>query len=95
MIHVPFMMYVLNFPIHTAIATSTCILAVSSLSGVLSHALLGHIVWLPALACGIGAMTGAQLGARLAKRMKSERLMKIMAAVMGLVSLKFILGGVF
>ncbi len=43
-VHVPFMVYVLNFPVHVAIATSTCILAVSSLAGLVSHAMLGHIV---------------------------------------------------
>ena len=35
-VHVPFMVYVLNFPVHVAIATSTCILAVSSLAGLVS-----------------------------------------------------------
>ena len=34
-VHVPFMAYILQFPVHVAIATSTCILAVSSLSGML------------------------------------------------------------
>lgn len=41
-VHVPFMVYVLNFPVHVAIATSTCILAVSSLAGLVSHAMLGQ-----------------------------------------------------
>lgn len=67
-VHVPFMVYVLNFPVHVAIATSTCILAVSSLAGLVSHAMLGHIVWTSGLAICAGAFVGAQGGAKAAVR---------------------------
>lgn len=49
-IHVPFMIYVLHFPVKVAIATSTCILAISAIAGAVSHAYLGHVAWLVGLA---------------------------------------------
>ena len=49
-IHVPMMVFILGFPAHIAVATSTFILMVSSCVGVISHAALNHIVWIPAIA---------------------------------------------
>lgn len=90
-IHVPFMIYVLHFPVKIAIATSTCILAVSALAGVASHAYLGHIHWLAGLTIGIGAAGGAQLGVRLASRMKSALLMKATSILVACTALKFLM----
>lgn len=92
-VHVPFMVYVLGFPAHVAIATSTCILAVSSLAGLLSHAWLGHIVWMSGLALGAGAFIGAQGGVVLAQRLKSARLMKMASLLVLITGVKFLLSG--
>lgn len=89
-VHVPFMVYVLHFPVHVAIATSTCILAISSLSGVVSHALLGHIVWLPALGIGFGALIGAQLGVICAGKIKSVFLLRATACLVLFAGIKFL-----
>lgn len=89
-IHVPFMIYVLHFPVHRAIATSTCILAISSLAGVLSHAYLLHILWQPALCVGIGAVAGAQLGVRLAAKSQSQHLLRAVAALVIIMGIKFV-----
>ena len=90
-IHVPFMVYVLNFPVHVAIATSTCILAVSSLAGLVSHAMLGHIVWTSGLAIGAGAFLGAQGGVALAQRLQSGMLMKLASVLVLITGVKFLL----
>lgn len=90
-VHVPFMVYVLNFPVHVAIATSTCILAVSSLAGLVSHAMLGHIVWTSALAIGAGAFVGAQGGVALAQRLQSGILMKLASVLVLITGIKFLL----
>ena len=89
-IHVPFMIYVLHFPVHRAIATSTCILAISSLAGVLSHAYLLHILWQPALCVGICAVAGAQLGVRLAAKSQSQHLLRAVAALVIIMGIKFV-----
>lgn len=92
-IHVPFMVYVLHFPVHTAIATSTCILTISSLAGVASHAFLQHIEWLPALGIGIGALIGAQLGVLVAGKTKSALLMRLTACLIFVTGVKFLMSG--
>lgn len=90
-VHVPFMVYVLNFPVHVAIATSTCILAVSSLAGLVSHAMLGHIVWTSGLAICAGAFVGAQGGVALAQRLQSGILMKLASVLVLITGIKFLL----
>ena len=90
-VHVPFMVYVLNFPVHVAIATSNCILAVSSLAGLVSHAMLGHIVWTSGLAIGAGAFVGAQGGVALAQRLQSGILMKLASVLVLITGIKFLL----
>lgn len=90
-VHVPFMVYVLNLPVHVAIATSTCILAVSSLAGLVSHAMLGHIVWSSGLAIGAGAFVGAQGGVALAQRLHSGILMKLASVLVLITGIKFLM----
>lgn len=90
-VHVPFMVYVLNFPVHVAIATSTCILAVSSLAGLVSHAMLGHIVWTSGLAIGAGTFVGAQGGVALAQRLQSGILMKLASVLVLITGIKFLM----
>ena len=90
-VHVPFMVYVLNFPVHVAIATSTCILAVFSLAGLVSHAMLGHIVWTSGLAIGAGAFVVAQGGVALAQRLQSGILMKLASVLVLITGIKFLM----
>lgn len=78
-IHVPLMIYALGFPTHVATATSHSVLAVSSFTGVISHYLLNHIVWIPAISIGIGATIGAQLGAKISKKTKPKIIVVLLA----------------
>ncbi len=94
-IHVPMMVFILGFPAHIAAATSTFVLMVSSMIGVVSHAWLDHIVWIPALAVGFGAIVGAQIGAKVAKKSKPRIIVIILSAVMVLLGLQFIYKGFF
>lgn len=71
-IHVPLMIYALGFPTHIATATSHAVLAISSFTGVISHYLLDHIVWQPAICIGGGAIIGAQIGAKLSSKTKPK-----------------------
>ena len=50
--------------------------------GVVGHALLAHIVWAPAVAVGCGAIVGAQLGARLARKSKPRLIVILLSCVM-------------
>lgn len=92
-IHVPMMTYILHFPVKVAIATSTAILAVSAISGVISHGVLGHIVWVTAFGLGLGASLGAQIGVRVAGKTKSAILMKATSVLVLLTAIKFLMTG--
>ena len=51
-------------------------------TGLVGHALLAHIVWAPAVAVGCGAIVGAQLGARLARKSKPRLIVILLSCVM-------------
>ena len=92
-VHVPMMVFLLGFPPQIAVATSTFVLFVSAVMGVGSHAMLGHIVWGPALMIGAGAVIGAQLGAKIAKKSKPRVLVILLSVLVFLVGAQFIWKG--
>ena len=81
-VHVPMMVFLLGFPPLVAVATSTFVLMVSAAIGVAGHALLAHIVWAPAIAVGCGAIVGAQLGAKIARKSKPRLIVILLSCVM-------------
>ena len=90
-IHVPILVYILGFPTHVATATSHFVLAVSSLFGVGSHFSLGNILLGPALAIGLGAMIGAQFGARLSLKLKSRPILILLSLSMAALGIRLAL----
>lgn len=92
-IHVPMMVFLLGFPPQIAVATSTFVLMVSSVVGTVSHGLLGHILWGPAVMIGIGALLGAQIGAMISKKSRPSFLVATLAVVMILLGLQFVYKG--
>ena len=89
-IHVPTMIYALAFPPHMATATSHFVLAVSSFFGVISHIMLDHIVWVPALSVGIGAVIGAQIGARLSRKTRPRSIILLLCLALFLLGIRMI-----
>ncbi|WP_196596181.1 sulfite exporter TauE/SafE family protein [Pectinatus frisingensis] len=89
-IHVPLMIYVLSFPPHVATATSHFVLAVSSFVGCISHFILGHIVWKPAIGIGFGAVIGAQIGAVISQKTRPRVIVILLSIVMCGLGLKLI-----
>lgn len=92
-IHVPLMIYLLGFPVHVATATSHFVLACSSAFGVISHFLLDHIVWVPAIAISVGAAIGAQIGAKISKKTKSKVILALLSLAMFALGLRLVLLG--
>ena len=91
-IHVPLMVYALSFPVHVATATSQFVLAVSSAIGVVSHFLLDHIVWIPAISISVGAAIGAQIGARISEKTKSRVILTLLSLAMFAMGIKLMFG---
>jgi hypothetical protein len=71
---VPVLVYVLAYPVKTAIPMSLVVVGLTSLVGVVGHARAGTVHWRAALAFGptavIGALAGAQLGLLVSARLQ-------------------------
>jgi len=86
-IEVPAMVYLLNFPVHVATATSQFIVAVMALTGSATHFAAGlfqHGVR-RTIALSIGVVLGAQLGARLSSRVHGDWIIRGLAVALALV----------
>lgn len=98
-IHVPIMAIVLRFPVHIATATSHFVLAGLALEGSLTHFASGELGWDEPFAraslIALGAIPGAQIGARLAHRIPGHLIIRALAAALILVALRlaFVAGG--
>lgn len=77
LIFVPTMVYLFGFAAHVATASSASIIALTAVAGTASHAYYHDIRWAPAVAIAVGAVGGAQVGARLAPRVRSQQLMRL------------------
>ncbi len=91
-IHVPALVYFLNFPIHVATATSHFILVIMALTGTIVHIVNGtfgqgvhHMISL-----AIGVVLGAQVGARLSQFLKGTWIIRSLAVALGLVGLRIL-----
>lgn len=91
LIHVPALIYLMGFPTHMATATSQSILAVSTTVGVITHLIENHIVFSIAIPTSIGAIFGAQAGARIAKRLKAKAILALMSVAVFALAVRLIL----
>lgn len=64
-IMVPLQMLVLKTPIKEAVRVSLGAIVAIGASGLIRHAFLGNVLWIPGLCLGIGGVIGAQIGVRL------------------------------
>jgi len=89
-IHVPFLITFLGFPTHIATATSHFVLAIMATVGTITHLVAGDLVGLEkqTLLIGVGAVVGAQLGARLSTRVHGLVIIRALALVLAFVGLR-------
>ncbi len=92
-IHVPALVYFLNFPVHVATATSHFILVLMALTGTVVHILQGsfghgthHMISL-----AIGVVAGAQIGALLSSRLHGGWIIRSLAVALGLVGVRIMM----
>lgn len=89
-IHVPALIYLLNFPVHVATATSHFILAIMALTGTLVHMWTGslsHTARLT-LSLAIGVLIGAPLGAHLSNRIQGTWIVRGLSMGLGLAGIR-------
>jgi uncharacterized protein len=91
-IHVPALVWLLNFPVHIATATSHFILAIMALSGTLVHWEMGSLSrgLSRTLPLAGGVLLGAQLGAYFSGRIKPAWIIRSLAMALGLVGVRLL-----
>jgi uncharacterized membrane protein YfcA len=94
-VHVPFLIVVLGVPVHAATATSHFVLAITSLTGCLTFLSRGQVDLSVAASMGAGVLIGAQGGALLSRRMRSEPIRRILAIALAVFAARLILRIVF
>ena len=96
-IHVPMMVYVLNFPVHFATATSHFTLAIMAMAGTLVHIYKGDLTgqWPLVISLAAGVLVGAQIGAAISKRINSALIIKLLAAAIAIVGIRILYQGLF
>lgn len=94
-VHVPALVYALRFPVHIATATSHFVLAFTALTGVCVHIANGSFDhgWRRTAALGVGVVLGAQVGARLARRVPGGVIVRALAVALFLVGARVIYAG--
>ena len=78
--------------VHMAVATSLCVMLVTSLSSLLAHHRRGAIYWPVVRSMAVGLMAGAVLGAVIADFLQGEILIRIFGLFAILAGLQLILG---
>ncbi len=87
----PIMILWLGFSNHHAVATSTLVIALSTLAGTASYALQGAIAWHIALPISLGAIVGAQTGAAIAKRLSAAWVGRLLALALAAIGIRMFL----
>lgn len=96
-IHVPALVGLLRIPPHVATATSHFVLAIMATVGTGVHLAAGDLAGLAGqtLLLGVGAVAGAQLGARLSSRVHGVVIVRVLAASLVFVGARLALQALF
>jgi hypothetical protein len=93
-IHVPALARLLNFPVHLATATSHFILAIMAFANTVAHIAHGSFAQGAdrTVFLSVGVLFGAQLGAWLSNRLHGRAIIRLLAAGLGFLGLRILLG---
>lgn len=71
--------FILHYPIHEAVGTSTVIMAITACSSMIGYARAGNVDWRLGLWIAVGAIVSGILGARFANEIDEDQLNRIVA----------------
>ncbi len=87
---VPIMIVILELPVHYAIGTSAFMIVITATAGILQHFYYGHIDLFYGGLLGVGALIGAQLGAKVSLETKPKKLRIIFGIIIILIALRML-----
>lgn len=90
-LYIQIFVFLCGMTIHMAIACSMMTIFVSAISSFSTFVFVGEIYYLIAIAFGIGMVIGAQMGARINKRIKSKYLKPLAAGLILFISIRMII----
>ncbi|MSP79422.1 MAG: sulfite exporter TauE/SafE family protein, partial [Dehalococcoidia bacterium] len=93
LLRVPMLISIFGFPVTVATATSMFAMSISVPIGVASHALLGHINWPVFFFLSIGAVVGAQVGAKVAPMLRARVVIVMLSVGLAATGVTLILKG--
>ncbi|RLA93006.1 MAG: sulfite exporter TauE/SafE family protein [Deltaproteobacteria bacterium] len=92
-IMVPIMVYLLRMPMHVVVGTSLFQIFFTCVDVTIMQSYLNHTVdFILALLLLLGSTTGAQIGARISKRLKADQIKILLAIIVLAVMVKMLLG---
>lgn len=96
-IHVPALVYMLNFPVHAATATSHFVLTGTSFVAMATHVASGALTttWPLVLMLATGVVLGAQVGARLSRRVHGVWIIRGLSAALMIAGLRIAVRSIF
>ncbi|MBF0197854.1 MAG: sulfite exporter TauE/SafE family protein [Planctomycetes bacterium] len=89
-LQVPLLVFVLNYPVHLATATSHFITMIVSFVALIPHLYLGNVFFDETIWMGSGVVVGAQLGAWLAPRIKSSLIIYLFIVIIFVFAAKML-----
>lgn len=91
-IMVPVMVYMLRMPMHVVVGTSLFQILFTCINVTFMQAYVNHTVdFMLALLLLLGSTTGAQIGARVSRKLKADQLKVLLASIVLIVMLKMLL----
>lgn len=91
-IHVPVLTQVLNFPVHIATSTSHFVVATSTFAASITHIVSGSFSRLgETVVLSAGAIIGAQVGARLSRRVPGNLIVRLLAVALAIVAVRLLI----
>jgi len=89
-IKLPIMVLICCVPMDIAVATSTVMVALTALSGVIGHAMHGNVDWHTGLTLALAAVIGCLIGSRISLKTDKNKLKRLFGFAVLLIALRII-----
>ena len=87
------LVYILDFPLHTALGTATLIMAITATSGVVGYSINGHVPWAEGAVIGLAAMLSGLFFTKVANRISEKALNRVVGSIFILVGIVMVFIG--